>query len=170
MADEIVEIELSQPPLPSPAPLAPAHGLLAALMGSNVVALIVGGLYEYLSLRGVVSMGLAWVVLIFVWLLGVFGIVLSEYVWGKGQPHRIRYGFIAAIASAILLFGFHKGVSAVIRSHGSYTQTQPKPNVDCHSGSTGAPVAQGDGNIVISGNCNNVDPSGDMKGKRGSKK
>lgn len=91
------------------------RALLIALTGSNIFALIVGGIYEYLSLRGVISMSAAWIVLVFVWLLGVIGIVISEFVWGKGIKHRIWWGTGASVVLGLILFGFNSVVSMMMK-------------------------------------------------------
>ena len=109
------------PPLPVDSSLAPARALLIALTGSNVFALIVGSIYEYLSLRGVLSRWAAWCVLVFVWLLGVVGIVISEWVWGKGLKQRIWTGIIAAVLLGAILLGFDAFTSYFI------TKQEPVP-------------------------------------------
>jgi hypothetical protein len=73
--------------MPDPKPDSGLRNLIVALLGSNISALFIAGIYEYLSLRGVISVAAAWVVLIFVWLIGLAGIVLSEIVWGKNLHH-----------------------------------------------------------------------------------
>jgi hypothetical protein len=93
------------------APQNTTRTLLIALTGSNIFALCVGGIYEYLSLRGVISVSAAWVVLLFVWLLGIVGIVISEWVWGKGIKHRIWSGIGTAFVLGLLLFGFDRAVT-----------------------------------------------------------
>jgi hypothetical protein len=105
-------------------------------MGSNVFSLIVGGIYEYLSLRGVISMKAAWVVLVFVWLLGVINIVISEWVWGKGPKQRIWTGIVAALVLGAILAGF----DAVVSHHLAGQQSVPPPP---------APVTLGTVPVVI---------------------
>lgn len=86
------------------------RNFLLALLGSNIFALIVVGIYEYLSLRGVINVRAAWIVLVFVWALGVAEIVLSEIVWGRLLKHRIRIGIGAAFVLALLLIAFDRAV------------------------------------------------------------
>jgi hypothetical protein len=90
--------------------------LLIALTGSNVSALIVGGIYEYLSLRGVISVSAAWVVLAFVWLLGVVGTVISESVWGKGIKHRLWWGVGASVVFGVALIALDGTVSRMAKT------------------------------------------------------
>jgi hypothetical protein len=108
------------------------RALLIALTGSNVFALMVGGVYEYLSLRGLISMKFAWAVLVFVWLLGVVGIVISEFVWGRGIKRRLWWGAGASIILGLILFAFDRGVSAIVRSQAT---------VSTPSGTTQPPLA-----------------------------
>jgi hypothetical protein len=91
-----------------------AREIVLALFGSNLFALVVAGIYEYLSLRGIVNMMAAWVVLIFVWLIGVIAIVLSERVWGGSMKQRIITGVSAAVISAALLFGVNALVDRLV--------------------------------------------------------
>jgi hypothetical protein len=102
----------------------PARALLIALTSSNIFALIIGGIYEYLALRGVVSTRAAWAVLVFVWLLGVVPIVISERVWGKGPRQRIWSGIIAAVVLGAILVGFDTFISHALAK----PQSTPPPS------------------------------------------
>jgi hypothetical protein len=120
--------------------------LVLAILGSNLFALFMGGLYEYLSLRGVVSMKLAWVILVFVWVIGGVAIVTSEWVFGKSIKHKFRWGVVACACLGLLLFGFHNGVSWLVRPPASLParsiSAPPGPQVNvngnCSVGSVGS--------------------------------
>ncbi|HEY5238676.1 MAG TPA: hypothetical protein VIJ62_09880 [Rhizomicrobium sp.] len=84
------------------------RGLAVAFLGSNILALVIASIFEYLSLRGFITVNHAWIVLLIVWLLGIVGIVFSEIVWGRDMQHRVRLGIISAIVLAALLFGFDR--------------------------------------------------------------
>jgi len=87
-----------------------AHVALFGIIGSNIFALCIAGIYEALSLRGVTSIPASRVVLAFVWLVGVAGIVTSERVWGRGLRHRILWGSLSAVVLLGLLFGLDQWV------------------------------------------------------------
>lgn len=135
-----------------------AREIVLALFGSNIFALVVGGVYEYLSLRGIVNMMAAWVVLIFVWLIGVIAIVFSEIVWGRSMKERLITGVSAAAFLAVLLFALNAWVDKLVvpvqaKSSApeislAQNQSEPPPG-NCNT--TGSIVGGS-----ISNNCNNV--------------
>jgi hypothetical protein len=90
---------------------ASARPLILGIIGSNVFGLVVAGIYESLSLNGVVNSRLSFFVLVFSWIIGVLGIVLSETVWGKGMRHRLLTGIGSATALSLLLFALNIGSS-----------------------------------------------------------
>jgi hypothetical protein len=116
---------MADPASPEATFLTATRNLLVALLGSNVFALFMAGLFECLSLRGVINLGLARVVLAFVWIIGVIGIVISERIWGRGSRDRLLWGLRAAVILALMLYGIHVGVSRVIRVTNVPTQSGP---------------------------------------------
>jgi len=80
--------------------------MVAALIGSNVFALFVGAIYEYLALLGVISVAYAWIVLLFAWIILTLGIFSSEWIWSTTRVQRI-WGAVASILVGLILFGFH---------------------------------------------------------------
>lgn len=120
---------------------------IVAIISSNVFGLFVGCLWEYLSLRGVVSTSLSWVVLVFAWVIGVVAIVTSEWLFGKGIKHKFLWGACGCIVLAALLIGFHTAVSRFaqplpIRAPVSSAIPPPQPQVDvngtCNVGNVGS--------------------------------
>lgn len=144
--------------------------VIKALLGSNIFGLFIGGIYEYLSLRGVVSMKLAWLVLIFAWGVGVIGIVLSEWIWGQEIRHKVRWGIVGSVVLAALLLAIHVSVNSILihnkveaKAHPiSLPQSQPtvtpkpEPAVNCPN--TGPANATAPGSIAISGCDNDLSP------------
>lgn len=100
-----------------------ARAGILAICSSNLFALIVGGIYEYLSLRGVINVKAAWLVLVFVWFIGVIAIIFSEIVWGRRLRHKFWIGFISAAVLAALLWGLDAGVSRLLGA----SALNPKP-------------------------------------------
>lgn len=78
---------------------------IRAILGSAAFAVLLEALWCYLAVSGLVHMGAARVVLVFAWLVGTIGIIVSDYVWGRPFVHRIRLGVFASIALGLLLIG-----------------------------------------------------------------
>ena len=126
-----------------------ARELALALMGSNILSLCIGGIYEYLSLSGHIPTKYAWVVLVFVWVLGTGGIVISEWMWNGNSPRRKLWAAIASVILALLLWGLHVGVSRVIKKPRS-TIEQPCENTgNASTSGNSSPAIPGCGNTVI---------------------
>src|SRR5258708_6160298 len=71
--------------------------ILATVLGSNLFALFIGGIYEFLSLRGVVNVAASRIVLLGVWVIGVvLAVVLVRFA-------GIRARFATILGSAIVL-------------------------------------------------------------------
>jgi len=85
---------------PDKPPLSDAAKLTRGVLGSGAVAIFFASVYEYFSLAGVVdSMSAARVVLIFAWVIGFVGVLVSELVWGKSRKTIMR----TAIGTALIL-------------------------------------------------------------------
>jgi len=103
---------------PSPRPSA-ADGLrntVVTMLGSGILAIFLQLICEYLALRGVISLRLAWIVLVFAWAIGSIGIAASEIVWGQRIRYRVPLGFAASVILAAALFGLDWSVSAIAGS------------------------------------------------------
>ncbi len=78
--------------------------LIIALISSDILALILGcvwlaygpSLFSYTAAE-------FYLFFVFVWLLGVAGIVFSEFRWGKGVKQRVWLGVGAALAHGLFL-------------------------------------------------------------------
>jgi hypothetical protein len=113
MAEDESEKELvpsdPQPlgPLPSAIgpPPPPNQGLLIlfALLSSNMFALVVALVSEFLSLRGVVDVTASRIALIGAWIAGM--VIVCCFVWGKGIRAKKRTTASGAILLAALLWG-----------------------------------------------------------------
>ncbi len=76
--------------------------LLRALLGCGALGLVGAGIYAYLSVAGVVHLGLARIILSGVWLVAVVAVVVSEVVWGRGTKHRVWVCILAGILLAVI--------------------------------------------------------------------
>jgi hypothetical protein len=83
-----------------------ALALVIALIGSNLFALFVEAIYEYLTLLGVVTLDHAWLALLFAWIVAVIGISVSVRALSKTVAQRLC-GVIAAMVLGVVLIGFH---------------------------------------------------------------
>ncbi len=75
-----------------------------ALLSSNMFALLVGWIFEFLSLRGVVNLGASRIALAGAWVSGV--VIVAVWVWGKG----ISAKWPTLIGSSVLLAGLLWGL------------------------------------------------------------
>lgn len=98
--------------------------VLGAGLGSGVLSLVIAGIYEYFSLRGVISVALAWVILVGVWIIAVTGVVISEIVWGQRLRYRAVIGVGFAVALGLGLFGLDKVTSLIV---GASALQPPEP-------------------------------------------
>lgn len=98
---------------PSPDSPGNLRTAILAAAGSSFLSLFVTAICEYLTLRGIISVGAAWIVLAFAWAIGVIGIVLSEIVWGQKLRYRACIGITAAVLLGGSLWAFDLLVSAV---------------------------------------------------------
>jgi hypothetical protein len=78
---------------------------VAGLLASGAVAIFLDAIWAYLAVSGLVHMASARVILVFGWLVGVTGIVLSGSVWGRSLVHKIRIGVASAIILGVTLYG-----------------------------------------------------------------
>src|ERR1700722_17641906 len=67
-----------------------------AVLASGAVAIVLDAIWSYFAVAGIVHMGAARVILVFAWIVGTTGIVVSDYLWGKPFLHRLRLGIIAS--------------------------------------------------------------------------
>jgi hypothetical protein len=74
-----------------------------ALICSNLFSLFVGGIYEYLSLRGVVNVDAARYVLFFCWVIGSAGIVICVLMLVDGAKKKFWFSAPYVVALAIFL-------------------------------------------------------------------
>ena len=102
--------DLLPPMLPPESPITPVQPqevsptdkgakLLRALLGCGALGLVGAGIYAYLSVAGVVHVGLARIILSLTWLIAVVAVAVSEIVWGAGTKHRVSI----CIASGLTL-------------------------------------------------------------------
>lgn len=82
--------------------------LLRGILASAVVTLFLGGIWEYLTLAGVISMGLARVFLVIAWIVGVAGVIVSELVWKKSLKHRALIGAGVAVLLGAAFLGLDR--------------------------------------------------------------
>jgi hypothetical protein len=75
--------------------------LIRALLGCGALGLVGAGVYAYLSVAGVVHVGLARIILSLTWLVAVVAVVVSETVWGT--RHRVT---ICVSSGIVLAAGF----------------------------------------------------------------
>ncbi len=120
--------------VPSPPEPTPKRGsdserrgrfLFVTLLSSNLFALFVGGLYEYLALRGVVNMAASRVVLIGVWLIGI--LIASIIIWAS-SAYRKRLTFaVSAIFLGLALWSLDAYVSRLIARKPQPVSATPAP-------------------------------------------
>jgi hypothetical protein len=101
-------------PHPIPTPQRHLRENALAVLGSGILSLFVMLVFEYLSLRGVINMALAWATLGIAWLVGVCGIILSEIVWGQTLRNRITIGFVASALLGIALIALDRSISIIV--------------------------------------------------------
>jgi hypothetical protein len=77
--------------------------VVRGFLASGAVAVFIGSIYAYFSVAGLIHMGTARTILVFAWLVGIAGIIVSETIWGKRSAHKVRIGIGCAIALAIIL-------------------------------------------------------------------
>lgn len=82
-----------------------ARRLIVTLLASGPFAIVLGALWAYLSISGLVHMMTARIVLTFAWVVAVLAIIISSYVWGRPVVHRIRIGLFSAIILALAAYG-----------------------------------------------------------------
>ncbi len=84
------------------------QGLLIvfALLSSNMFALLLGWIFEFLSLRGVVDVGASRVALVGAWISGV--VIIAVWVWGGGIGAKWRTLFGGAVLLGGMLWGLDK--------------------------------------------------------------
>ena len=80
------------------------RGGILGFLASNLLALVIGGLYEYLALRDIKGILPAWIVLAFVWCVAVLGIVFSTMFWKKEIAERVSWSVSAALLLGVCLF------------------------------------------------------------------
>jgi hypothetical protein len=85
--------------------------LLIALISSDILALIAGGMWMDKFFPSDAEFRLF---LGFVWLLGVAGIVFSEFKLGRAVKHRILFGVGAAAALGLFLCWFNWWVDKIL--------------------------------------------------------
>jgi hypothetical protein len=93
--------------IPSPIPEPPSTRsqvwlITWALITSNVFALLITFVFEFLSLRGVVDLDASRVVLVAAWLTGL--VIVCAFVWGKGIRARLKTVFGGSVLLAALLW------------------------------------------------------------------
>jgi hypothetical protein len=71
--------------------------LLVGIMASATLALVCAFVFAALTVYGVIDMGLARVLLLCAWLVGVAGTALSDLVWEKGGKHRIIFPLLVGV-------------------------------------------------------------------------
>ncbi len=102
MADNTLQPLL--PPIdPPPPPKNQAWFILFALICSNLFALFIGFVFEFLSLRGVVDVSASRFVLVGAWACGV--VIICAFAWGRGIRAKIPTVGGGALLLAILLWG-----------------------------------------------------------------
>jgi len=115
--------------------------LRVAWVWSNIIPLIFSGVSEYLALRGVISTGLARIILFTVWSLGAIGIGLSEWFWGEGIRRRILRGAGISVALALVLILIDLGVTR-ITSHATTPVVNALSNPAISSNTAGPPQSK----------------------------
>jgi hypothetical protein len=78
---------------------------IAAFLTSATLAIVLGAIWCYFTVSGLVHMGTARAILIFAWIIGTVGIIVSDWIWGKPFVHRIRLGIAASMLLGIILWG-----------------------------------------------------------------
>jgi hypothetical protein len=126
-----------------------ARSLLRAFIGSNIFALVISGIYEYLSLRGTADPHLAVFVLAFTWILGVAGIALSEVIWGVGIRKRVLFASAAAVILGAVLFGLNVTVSHLAKADPTRSDSsgQNEPHPFCPPGTVVCVDTRGGGTV-----------------------
>ena len=104
------------------------HTLVKRIVGSALVVFIVTLLIAALTFYGVINMALARLCLILVFLLGVGGIVFSEWVWSQDRKMKIWVGIGATIVWAISLVGLDRWATRVNVSVAPNVLTFSSPN------------------------------------------
>jgi hypothetical protein len=94
--------------------LVPKLKLLSALTGSDILALIIGAIWMTYGRSAYYSTVEWYLFLGFIWLLGVAGIVFSEFRWGRGVAHKGWFGVGAAVVLGLFLCWFSWWLDKVI--------------------------------------------------------
>jgi hypothetical protein len=98
--------------------LSDAAKLIRGILASGATALFLASIYEYLSLAGVVdSMNAARAVLILAGLIGFFGVVGSELVWGKSHRQQLAVVASAAVLLCLSLWQLDSGTVRYRSAH-----------------------------------------------------
>jgi hypothetical protein len=87
------------------APTPQGAKFLRAILGCAAFSIFLDAVWSYFAVSGLVHMESARAILIFAWLIGTVGIVVSDRVWAKQFVHRVRLSFAASILLAVLLLG-----------------------------------------------------------------
>jgi hypothetical protein len=90
------------PPVDPPPPKNQAWLIFYALICSNLFALFVGWIFEFLSLRGVVDVNASRIALFGAWVSGA--IIIAAFVWGKGITAKMPTMGGGLVLLAILLW------------------------------------------------------------------
>jgi hypothetical protein len=99
--------------------------LFITLLSSNLFALFVGGLYEYLALRGVVDVAASRMVLIGAWLVGI--LIAGIIIWISNTSRKLLVLVLSAIFLGLALWGLDVCVSRLIAKTPRPTSVAPAP-------------------------------------------
>src|ERR1700675_1400744 len=106
MADDLVptggSLEPIMPPTQVPRPASQIGLILFALVCSNIFALFITLVFEFLSLRGVVDVNASRLVLFAAWGCGV--VIICAFAWGKGIRAKWRTVFSGSLLLAVVLW------------------------------------------------------------------
>ena len=100
---EHVPVSEQAHPIPGPLPKSQGMLILFALVSSNLFALLLGWLFEFLSLRGVVNVAASRLMLFGAWATGA--LIVCLWAWGTNIKAKIPTAVAGSILLAALLWG-----------------------------------------------------------------
>jgi hypothetical protein len=112
MAAEFIDLFSPQPEPPNPK--RDPHTLLKRIAGSAILILLLTCLIASLTFYGVIDVGLGRLFLILVFILGVGGVIFSEWLWKQDLAIKIVVGVVVCIVWAFALIK----LDGWARSHG----------------------------------------------------
>jgi hypothetical protein len=88
---------------PTPPPEIQTVKLVRGLLASGAGALFFGAIWAWCTMAGIVDVYAARYILLFAWIVGIAGTILSEYLWGKPLKHKFLINILAGLALAVAL-------------------------------------------------------------------